>query len=102
MSKSAEKQNMPSSEDRKWNDPASILYRAKISPWIQSLKSKRLLMLNPTCERSLVVHKNAAHHLTSKQMFAKILLQLNEPRNLRMKDFVVTEHRGTLLPSDVM
>lgn len=32
MSKSAEKQNMPSSEDRKWNDPASILYRWKIDP----------------------------------------------------------------------
>ena len=35
-------------------------------------------------------------------MFAKMLSQLNEPRNLRMKDFVVTEQRGTLLPSDVM
>ena len=32
MSKSAEKQNMSSSEDRKWNDPASILYRWKIDP----------------------------------------------------------------------
>ena len=32
MSKSAEKQNMPSSEDRKWNDPASILYRWRNDP----------------------------------------------------------------------
>ena len=40
--------------------------------------------------------------LTSERLFDKILSQLNEPRNLRMKDFVVTEQRGTLLPSDVM
>ena len=40
--------------------------------------------------------------LTSERLFVKILSQLNEPRNLRMKDFVVTEQRGTLLPSDVM
>ena len=32
MSKTTEKQNMPSSEDRKWNDPASILYRWKNDP----------------------------------------------------------------------
>jgi hypothetical protein len=32
--------------------------------------------------------------LTSERLFAKILSQLNEPRNLRMKDFVVTEQPG--------
>ena len=40
--------------------------------------------------------------LASERLFAKTLSQLNEPRNLRMRDFVVTEQRGTLLPSDVM
>lgn len=29
MNNAAEKQNIPSSADRKWNDPASILYRWK-------------------------------------------------------------------------
>ena len=32
MSKAAQKQNMPSSEDRKWSDPASILCRWKNDP----------------------------------------------------------------------
>ena len=32
MSKTTKKQGMLSSEERKWNDPASILYRWKIDP----------------------------------------------------------------------
>ena len=54
------------------------------------------------CVRGCELEKSLQSMLTSERLFAKILLQLNEPRNLRMKDFVVTEQRGTLLPSDVM
>ena len=80
-----------------------LSFMSKIQPQFALFAVPRLQSSDaPKCVQGCELEKSLHNMLTNEQLFAKIFSQLNEPRNLRMKDFVVTEQRGTLLPSDVM